>query len=397
MIIPVFTKNIESKHRTKIYNSADEIPVLDWNAVVQNKNIYATIPYLAAMEKSLGSELGFRYLLFYNHNSTPYAVAIIQCLNFIDRGLSDKQEVCRIRNAIKRKLLTTKGIRLMTCGTPFASGENGFIHTDGISPEEAYRDLAKALLGLQRQEKKIASTPVILFKELIPHNFPSGNSLIENGFSEFEIDVNMIMKIPSNWKSLNDYLNAMVTKFRTKAKTALRKSEDITIQNLSLEEIEFHKNKIESLYLQVLNKSQFQFGALHAESFVNLKRNLEEDFIIKGYFLGNTMVGFSSSFLFNSILDANYVGINYEFNQEYAIYQRMLYDYVELAIEKRCSELRFGRTAEEIKSSVGAIPVPMKLFVRHKNPIANRILKAIVSTIKPSQYELRKPFKQIDK
>jgi hypothetical protein len=189
----------------------------------------------------------------------------------------------------------------------------------------------------------------------------------------------------------------MVTKFRTKAKTALRKSEDITIQNLSLEEIEFHKNKIESLYLQVLNKSQFQFGALHAESFVNLKRNLEEDFIIKGYFLGNTMVGFSSSFLFNSILDANYVGINYEFNQEYAIYQRMLYDYVELAIEKRCSELRFGRTAEEIKSSVGAIPVPMKLFVRHKNPIANRILKAIVSTIKPSQYELRKPFKQIDK
>ena len=109
------------------------------------------------------------------------------------------------------------------------------------------------------------------------------------------------------------------------------------------------------------------------------------------------MVGFSSSFLFNSILDANYVGINYEFNQEYAIYQRMLYDYVELAIEKRCSELRFGRTAEEIKSSVGAIPVPMKLFVRHKNPIANRILKAIVSTIKPSQYELRKPFKQIDK
>lgn len=409
MIIPIFTKNIESKHRTKIYNYAGEIPVLDWNSVVQNKNIYASIPYLAAMEKSLGSEFGFRYLLFYNENLIPYAAAIIQCLNFIDKGLSDKQEVCRIRNAIKRKLLTTKGIRLMTCGTPFASGENGFIHTDEISPKEAYEHLAIALLDLQREENTSthskgsrkaslnASAPVILFKELLPSSFSGGNSLLENGFSEFEIDVNMIMKIPSNWNNLNDYLNAMVTKFRTKTKTALRKSEYITIQNLTLEEIEFYKNNLESLYLQVLNKSQFQFGALNSESFVNLKRNLGEDFIVKGYFLGNTMVGFSSSFIFNSILDANYVGINYEFNQEYAIYQRMLYDYVELAIEKKCSELRFGRTAEEIKSSVGAVPVPMKLFVRHKNPIANRILKAIVSTIKPSQYELRKPFKQIDK
>lgn len=105
------------------------------------------------------------------------------------------------------------------------------------------------------------------------------------------------------------------------------------------------------------------------------------------------LIGFSSSFIFNSILDANYVGINYEFNNEYALYQRMLYDYIEFAIQRNCSELRFGRTAEEIKSSVGANPVPMKLFIRHRNPIANRILKAIVGTIKPSEHELRKPFK----
>ena len=72
----------------------------------------------------------------------------------------------------------------------------------------------------------------------------------------------------------------------------------------------------------------------------------------------------------------------------------MLYDYVELAIEKNCKELRFGRTAEEIKSSIGARPVPMKLFIKHRNPIANRILKTIVGTITPSDYELRKPFKQ---
>jgi uncharacterized protein (UPF0332 family) len=396
MIIPIINKSTTTEIHFKVFNSIENVNSKHWNEVVGDKNIYASLPYLSAMEKSLGDELGFRYLLFYNQDSIPVAVSVVECLNFIDKGLSDKQEVCRIRNTIKRRLLTTKGIRLMTCGTPFASGENGFVFSDKISSDVAYEHLAKALIELQKIEKKTASTPVILFKELFPNSFESGKALSNKGFSEFQIEVNMIMQISPTWKNLNDYLNAMVTKFRTKAKTALRKSENLLIIDMNLNEIEFHKDKLHSLYIQVLNKSSVQFGALNKESFVHLKRNLREDFIIKGYFLGMELVGFSSSFIFNSILDANYVGINYELNQEYAIYQRMLYDYIELAITRNCSELRFGRTAEEIKSSVGATPVPMKLFIRHRNLIANRILRAIVGTIKPSEYELRKPFKQIE-
>ena len=394
MILPFYNKNLTTEIRVTVFNSSDEVNAKDWKQVVQDKNIYATLPYLSAMEKSLGSELGHRYLLFYNQDSIPVAVCVVQCLYFIDKGKNDKQEVCRIRNTIKRRLLTSKGIRLMTCGTPFASGENGFVFSDAISSEAAYEHLAKALIDLQKRERNHSDSPVILFKELLPTSFESGFELSKKGFSEFQIDVNMIMQISPSWKNLNDYLNAMVTKFRTKAKTALRKSEELRVVDMNLNEIDFHKDKLESLYLQVLNKSSFQFGSLNAESFVNLKRNLGSDFIIKGYFLGSELVGFSSSFIFNSILDANYVGIHYELNQEYAIYQRMRYDYIELAIERNCGELRFGRTAEEIKSSVGALPIPMKLFIRHRNFIANRILKAIVATIKPSNYELRKPFKQ---
>lgn len=397
MIIPIINKNPTTGMNVKVFHSTEMITSNDWNQVVQKKNIYASLPYLSAMEKSLGSELGFRYLLFYNHDSIPVAVGVVQCLNFIDKGLSDKQEVCRIRNTIKRRLLTTSGIRMMTCGTPFASGENGFVFSDAIASDVAYEHLAKALVELQKEEKKKANTPVVLFKELFPNSFESGSSLSKKGFSEFQIDVNMIMQISPSWKNLNDYLNAMVTKFRTKAKTALRKSEELIVVDIDKEKMEIYKEKIQELYLQVLDKSSFQFGALNAESFLNLKQNLGNDFIVRGYFLDSELVGFSSSFLFNSILDANYVGINYELNQEYAIYQRMLYDYIELAITRNCGELRFGRTAEEIKSSVGATPVPMKLFIRHRNPIANRILRAIVGTIKPSDYELRKPFKQIDR
>ncbi|MBP9887858.1 MAG: hypothetical protein KBF93_16285 [Leptospiraceae bacterium] len=377
-----------------VFQFVSEINAKAWNQVVQEKNIYATLPYLLAMEKSLGNELGFRYLLFFDTDQSPVAIAVIQCLNFIDKGLEDKQEVCRIRNKIKKKLLTKNGINMMTCGTPFASGENGFIFSDLISSEAAYENLANALNKLQKSENKSIDSPVILFKELFPKSFSSGIGLSKNGFHEFFVDVNMILKVSSKWKNREDYLNSMVTKFRTKAKTALKKSDPLLVLDLDKTQIKFHQDSIQNLYLQVLEKSSFQFGTLKKDSFLYLKENLKEKFILKGYFLNEQLIGFSSSFIFNEILDANYVGINYSLNQEYALYQRMLYDYVELAIEKNCKELRFGRTAEEIKSSIGARPVPMKLFIKHRNPIANRILKTIVGTITPSDYELRKPFKQ---
>ena len=105
------------------------------------------------------------------------------------------------------------------------------------------------------------------------------------------------------------------------------------------------------------------------------------------------MVGFSSCFHFNNVVDANYVGIDYNYNKDYAVYQRMLYDFVELSICLNANELRLGRTAELIKSSMGALPVNMKLYVKHRNSISNKLLGPFVSSINPSKFELRSPFK----
>ena len=70
-----------------VFQFVSEINAKAWNQVVQEKNIYATLPYLLAMEKSLGNELGFRYLLFFDTDQSPVAIAVIQCLNFIDRKI----------------------------------------------------------------------------------------------------------------------------------------------------------------------------------------------------------------------------------------------------------------------------------------------------------------------
>ena len=116
--------------------------------------------------------------------------------------------------------------------------------------------------------------------------------------------------------------------------------------------------------------------------------------MFKGYFLNQELIGFATSFIQENAVEAFHVGFDYSYKKSHNIYQRMLYDYVNLAINKKVSELRLGRTAETIKSCLGAQPVEMKLYVRHRNSISNTLLKPFADIISPNDFEIRNPFKK---
>jgi predicted transcriptional regulator len=75
----------------------------------------------------------------------------------------------------------------------------------------------------------------------------------------------------------------------------------------------------------------------------------------------------------------------------------MLYDYIEIAIQKKIKTLNFGRTASEIKSSVGATPQDLTMYLRHKKSITNRILKLFLQRVQPTPFQQKIPFKSLIK
>ena len=203
----------------------------------------------------------------------------------------------------------------------------------------------------------------------------------------------MILNIDRSWKSFDDYLESMTTKFRTKAKSVFNRSENLTTKKFNASEIKKHAVDIEKLYAEVLNNADFTFGELNARTFENLKTNLGKEFFFDGYFSNGDLVGFKAGIIHNGILDANYVGFNYKINKELGLYQRMLYDFIDFGIKNKCSEVRFGRTAEELKSSLGAEPVDMTLMLKHRNFISNHIIKPFIKAVAPREFSLRRPFK----
>ena len=189
-------------------------------------------------------------------------------------------------------------------------------------------------------------------------------------------------------KHLNLFHTVSKQKFNIEIDSLISK-----IPELNESQIIENQDRIYELYLNVMNQASFNFGALEKGAFASFKAELKTNFILKGYYLEGNLIGFSSAFLCNELVDASFVGIDYEFNFEHCLYQRMLYDLVDLAITKNVKELRLGRTAEEIKSGIGAIPVHMHLYMRHRNAVSNKLLKPIIESISPSEFEVRQPFK----
>ena len=83
------------------------------------------------------------------------------------------------------------------------------------------------------------------------------------------------------------------------------------------------------------------------------------------------------------------------FNLDEKIKNKVLYDYIKIGIDKNITILNFGRTASEIKSSVGAIPQDLTIYFRHKKRITNRILHLFLQRVQPTGFQQKFPFKDL--
>jgi len=96
----------------------------------------------------------------------------------------------------------------------------------------------------------------------------------------------------------------------------------------------------------------------------------------------------------NERLEAHFIGIDFKHNRTDAIYLRMLNDYVRLGIKLGVKDINLGRTASEIKSTLGAVPEHLYCYTKHHKKIKNSILKPIIEQIKMIDFKQHTPFRK---
>ncbi len=381
----------------KIYNTVNELPEF-WDAL-PNNDIFFKRSFLGALEQSSPKNIFSCYLCIFKEEKLV-GIAVIQrvemYLDDIFRNTSS--------NSFKQmaKTIVSKIVRgnALVVGNLMHTGQHGlFFIKEEINYQDYLNTVFKALKMLKKEIKQNYGKKVriIAFKDYFETDPIHENIDLfkDNNLYKVQVQPNMLFSIPKEWSTCEDYIGVLSKKYKRRYKTARKKNNEIVKKELDVDAIKANEKELFHLYKNVSDNARVNSFILSENHFLSLKKALKDDFKVFGYFLNEELIGFYTLILNNETLETYFLGYNKELQHKYQMYLNMLYDMACFAIENNFKRIVYARTAMEIKSSVGANPNTMHIYMRHTNNfIANTVLKFIVKHLNPvRQWIERNPFK----
>lgn len=326
-------------------------------------------------------------------------VALVEDAHAESRDLDNHLEADSAMFSWAVKLLHGRAQRLRfplrVMGPVLGSGDHAFRFLPEVPAEQAKQWATSALQALPTRN---GFRP----RAFLIKDFPAddaagriaGKSRWMRGWTDLEFDP--LMRIPVNpaWSALDGYMAELKTKARTKVKRILTCSGDCEITELTASEIAALAPELIRLYRLIYAEAGFRLGQLSEEDLIETKSTWGDHFRISVLKVQGEILGFQCGFLTPHTVEAFFVGFDRDQHKELALYQRMLVEFIRWGIETGAREVVMGRTALDIKSSVGAMPERLSCVVKFRNPFLNVLAKAAARFSHPAHPPLKRPWKQ---
>jgi predicted N-acyltransferase len=375
----------------KIFTSIEQLPKT-WNEVAHD-NAFLQTAYLTVLEKSAPTNMTCFYIGIYeNEIHTGVALAQYLDLNKLDSfGERDKCLKTIIRNFVFKNFAS----HTLFIGNNMITGQNGFAFKKQMNSRcisDLLLECANELINYFKN--KNIKIHIVSFKDFYKNNATVFKKNAFKSMYEFNVQPNMIFELKSNWYSFDDYLSNFTKKYRDQYKRARKKVDGIIVKELSLDEIINSEKRIYQLYHHVAKNAPFNTFFLAENHFSTFKKQCGNQFQLFGYYLDNKLIGFHTLLLNGKVLETYFLGYDEVIQKEKMLYLNMLYNMTKFGIENKFEKIIFGRTAIEIKSSIGAKPVYMSGFIFHTNSFINKYIGRIFDKLEPKlEWKERHPFK----
>ena len=374
---------------TSLYPSVDLIDPVVFKELNTDNNVYFSKSFLKAFELS-NPQIEFKYISISDSKKNTIALALVQVINLSVEGTLKNIKVASLVRKLLGLFFCNEHIKILFCGNIFLSGEHGIRCSDGVSKDEIMTQIGTALDAVAANTKPLHA---IFIKDFKKESLKNTRQFLSFGYSEINVEPNLIVLLDPKWKTFEDYKNNLKSKYRIKANKADATSSDLKTRLFTEHDFETYKEELQALYQNTIDNASFNAQVLNLNTYIHLRASFKDDFIVKAYFLEDKLVGFLTALVNKDALDAHFIGLDYQLNKSHAIYPRILNDYVRLGIEKQVSSIDLGRTASEIKTTIGAKPIELSCYIKHKNPFFNSLIKPFFRRIKIKEFKQHSPFK----
>lgn len=368
----------------QLYTRVSDLPE-NWDQVSESC-IFLQRNYLGILENAAPANMQNTFVGIFEGDKLM-ATALFQEIDLapLDSfGERDHFLVTKVRNFLFRRFAS----KLLIVGNNLLSGQNAYACLPN-SDEKKVVEKLKEICHIWPNKSHLTIFKDFTSDQTIPFQIPAFSSDYP-----FSSQPNMVFEIREGWKTEGDYESDLTKKYRDQFKRCRRKGSGIYAKELTLDEILENEETLYTLYLHVAKNAPFNTFILPETHFSVFKKQLGDDFILRGYYKNDQLVGFTTVIRHGTELETYFLGYDDTIQREKMLYLNMLYDIIQCGILQGFKRIILGRTALEIKSSIGAIPVHLNGFMRHSYPLVHQNLSWIFPFLEPkSNWIQRHPFK----
>ncbi|KAF2332016.1 peptidogalycan biosysnthesis protein [Flavobacterium daemonense] len=374
----------------QIYNRTASLPT-EWNSLAA-ENIFLTREYLEVLENSCPVNMICHFIGIFEEEKLS-GIALTQFL-FAEKLESFGERDQCLKTSVRNFAFKNFASHVLFVGNNMLTGQNAFAFAKNIQLPKAIKTLHKAINQLKKDLKAAGrKVHITSIKDFTSEEIKPLQAEFKKNYT-FSTQPNMIFEINKNWKTEQDYIDALSKKYRDQYKRARKKSEGIVKQKMSLSDIKQYEDVIYDLYFHVAKNAPFNTFFLARNHFSFFKEIMKDNFLFYGYFLDGKLIGFNTLIKNGTIMDTYFLGYDENLQREKMLYLNMLYDMIAYSINQGFSSIVFARTALEIKSSVGAKPLKMYGLITHSNALINHNIAKLFQYLEPkTEWQERNPFK----
>jgi hypothetical protein len=386
---------------------ADRIDYLDaarWDQAVDGQSTFMRRGVLRHIELHGPENVQPRYVLMFR-GDRPVAAVAAQVVTLTGDQLQANADVAREKEKKSRlgavkKVFSPAGRRvaekweekILVAGNVLAWGFHGIAFARAEDPAALWPGIGEALYRLRRAHRLLGQADFVMVKDITAAQ--SGLERLERwSYRPLETEPNMVLKIDPRWGSYEDYLAALDSKYRKNCKDQAKKLSAAGCVIEPLADVRPHARRLHELYLNVIGNAAVRLVTLPENYLPGLAEALGNDFSCHAVRRGNEFLGFVTAVRDGETAIGYLIGFDREAASGLPIYLRLLHSTLNDAIRWKCTRLSLGRTALEPKAALGAKPEPMSIYVRHRFPVMNWVMRGMLGSIPHAEAPERSPFK----
>jgi predicted N-acyltransferase len=231
----------------------------------------------------------------------------------------------------------------------------------------------------------------VLVQNLTSLDGPAASHLRPLGFTGVRIPPTVVVDLP--YGSFEEYLGAMRSQYRRRARQALEHSEGLVVEHRAgFREL---AGELAGLWRLVYERAKEVRREVLTPAYFRAVSEVPETSVLLLRRSDGTIASFALLLADPPWMTFLYCGFDAERGRSEGAYFRLLYEIVRLAIGGGFRQVELGITTIGPKLDVGGVPVPLYALVKHRNPLMHRAITLLAKgPLGPGDVAARHVFKE---